>query len=114
MKRKQAANKLLVGDKWENDKNFVFTNEFGKHLSKATVYENFKRCAKAAGIPETRFHDLRHSYATLALGQKIDIKTVSTNLGHATVAFTLDVYGHVSEQMQMDSANRMQALLEAL
>ena len=52
--------------------------------------------------------------ATLALEQRADIKTVSANLGHATVAFTLDVYGHVSEQMQKDTANRMQEYLKAL
>ena len=62
----------------------------------------------------TRFHDLRHTYATLALQQGTDIKTVSSNLGHATVAFTLDTYGHVTEQMQKDSADRMQKYLESL
>ena len=111
---KQSENKLKLGDKWENKEGYVFTNEFGKHLSKATVYENFKRCAEKADIPVTRFHDLRHTYATLALEQRADIKTVSANLGHATVAFTLDVYGHVSEQMQRDTANRMQEYLKAL
>lgn len=114
IKRKQAADRLLVGDAWENKDGFVFTDCLGRHLSKSTVYNNFKRCASMAGIPETRFHDLRHTYATLAIQQKIDIKTVSANLGHATVSFTLDVYGHVSEQMQKDSADRMQAYLDAL
>ena len=114
IKRKQAADQLLVGDAWKNQDGFVFTDCLGRHLSKSTVYNNFKRCASMAGIPETRFHDLRHTYATLAIQQKIDIKTVSANLGHATVAFTLDVYGHVSEEMQKDSADRMQAYLDAL
>ena len=114
VKKKQTENRLQVGNLWHNKEGFVFTNEFGQHLTKSTVYNNFKRCAEAAGIPETRFHDLRHTYATLALQQGIDVKTVSSNLGHATVAFTLDVYGHVSEQMQKDSADRMQAYLEAL
>ena len=104
VRTKQTQNKFKVGERWENTERFVFTNEFGKHLSKTTVYENFKRCAEQAGIPVTRFHDLRHTYATLALEQRADIKTVSANLGHATVAFTLDVYGHVSEQMQKDTA----------
>ena len=114
IKRKQSEMKLQVGDKWENKEDFVFTNDFGRHLSKNTVYNNFKMCAEKAGIPETRFHDLRHTYATLALQQGVDMKTVSSNLGHATVAFTLDVYGHVSEQMQKESADRMQAFLDAL
>ena len=114
VKTKQNKNRLMASDRWENTDGFVFTNEFGTHLSKSTVYENFKRCAEKAGIPVTRFHDLRHTYATLALEQRADIKTVSANLGHATVAFTLDVYGHVSEQMQKDAASRMQDYLNAL
>ena len=105
---------MAAGEAWEGDEDYVFTDELGRHLSKCTLYENFKRCARAAGLPDTRFHDLRHTYATLALEQGTDIKTVSSNLGHATVAFTLDVYGHVSEKMQKDSADRMQRYLEAL
>ena len=114
VKVKQTEWKLKAGKNWDGSKNLVFTDEYGHHLSKCTVYENFKRCAREAGIPETRFHDLRHTYATLALEQGTDIKTVSSNLGHATVAFTLDVYGHVTEQMQRDSADRMQKYLESL
>ena len=81
---------------------------------KSTVYKNFKRCAAEAEIPMTRFHDLRHTYAMLALQQGTDIKTVSSNPGHATVVFTLDTYGHVTEQMQKDSADRMKKYLESL
>ena len=114
VKVRQSGWKLAAGECWNNRDNFVFTDELGNHLSKATLYENLKRCAKEAGIPDTRFHDLRHTYATLALEQGTDIKTVSSNLGHATVAFTLDVYGHVTEQMQKDSANRMQQYLESI
>lgn len=113
-KTKQSEMKLKAGKCWKNEEGFVFTDELGNHISKYTAYENFKRCAAEAGIPATRFHDLRHTYATLALEQGTNIKTVSSNLGHATVAFTLDVYGHVDEQMQKDSANRMQAFLETL
>ena len=110
----QNIARLKAGEKWSNEENYVFTDELGQHLSKYTVYNNFKFYAAEAGIPATRFHDLRHSYATIALEQGTNIKTVSSNLGHATVAFTLDVYGHVDEQMQKDSASRMQAYLEAL
>ena len=114
VKAKQAEWKLAVGDSWNNDDNFVFTDELGRFIPKSTVYKCFKRCAADAGIPMTRFHDLRHTYATLALEQGTDIKTVNSNLGHATVAFTLDVYGHVTEQMQIDSADRMQRYLQSL
>ena len=52
------------------------------------------------GIPESRFHDLRHSYAAAALSSGDDAKTVQENLGHHTAAFPLDIYGHVSEKMK--------------
>ena len=54
------------------------------------------------------FHDLRHSYAVVSLESGDDIKTVQTNLGHATASFTLDVYGHISQKMRQQSADRME------
>ena len=56
-------------------------------------YKDFKRIAASIGRPDARFHDLRHSYAVAAIRSGDDIKTVQGNLGHATAAFTLDVYG---------------------
>ena len=110
---RQKEYKLKAGSAWDNPMNLVFTNALGGHLTSDTVYGNFKRIAKKIGIPSTRFHDLRHTFATLSLQNGDDIKTVSENLGHATVAFTLDVYGHVTEQMKKDSADRMQAFIDS-
>lgn len=64
------------------------------------------------GIPDVRFHDLRHSYAVAAIRSGDDIKTVQGNLGHATASFTLGVYGHVIDQMKRESANRMQQYIQ--
>ena len=84
---------------WKN-KNLVFTNKEGDFLSYRTVYDCFKRIAKRMGLPELRFHDLRHQYAVISIKNGDDIKTVQGNLGHATAAFTLDIYGHVTEEMK--------------
>ena len=65
-------------------------------------------------MPTVRFHDLRHSYAAVSLKSGDDVKTVQENLGHATAAFTLDVYGHVTEKMKKDSADRMQAFIKSV
>ena len=59
-------------------------------------------------LPDARYHDLRHSYAVAAISSGIDIKTVQGNLGHATAAFTLDVYGHVTDRMKRESADKME------
>ena len=86
----------------------------GNHLTKPTLYRAFKKAVAAIGRPDARFHDLRHSYAVAAIRSGDDIKTVQGNLGHATAAFTLDVYGHVTDQMKQDSANRMEAFIKSV
>ena len=86
----------------------------GDHLSYRTVYDCYKRIVKKMGCPELRFHDLRHQYAVISLKNGDDIKTIQGNLGHATAAFTLDVYGHVTDEMKRNSADRMESYLKAL
>lgn len=110
----QYKQRLAAGSNWDNKLNLVFTDELGRCLKKATVYNNFKRIVTTIGIPEARFHDLRHSYAVAAIRAGDDIKTVQSNLGHHSAAFTLDVYGHVTEEMKQDSAVRMNAFIDGL
>ncbi|MBQ9298881.1 MAG: site-specific integrase [Clostridia bacterium] len=114
IRRRQAQHKLLAGTSWNNPEGFVFTNELGRPLTIYVVYDQFKKIAAQIGIPELRFHDLRHTYATLALQTGVDPKTVSKNLGHYSVAFTLDKYAHVSNTMMKNSADRMEAYIRAL
>lgn len=108
---KQAEQQLRAGPIWE-DSGLVFTNELGHHLAIHTVYKDFKQIAASIGCPDARFHDLRHSYAVAAIRSGDDIKTVQDNLGHATAAFTLDVYGHVTDQMKRESAARMESYIK--
>lgn len=113
IKRNQLENRLRYGECWENS-GFVFTDDLGNHLSASTVYKSFKKVMDAIGSPETRFHDLRHSYAVVAIKSGDDIKTVQENLGHATAAFTLDVYGHITEKMKQESAARMELFIKTV
>lgn len=108
---RQAEQQLRAGPLWE-DSGLVFTNALGGHLAEYLVYRDFKKLAASIGCPDARFHDLRHSYAVAAIRSGDDIKTVQGNLGHATAAFTLDVYGHVTDQMKKDSAARMEAYIK--
>ena len=114
VRKEQAENKLRYGSSYENPDNLVFTNEIGQHIGVEAVWQAFKRRAKAIGLPDLRFHDLRHSFATISIQNGDDIKTVSESLGHATVAFTLDVYGHVTDKMKRDSADRMQRFIDSI
>ena len=111
--KQQKIDKLRAGSAWENTMNLVFVNVLGGHYVHNTLAHNFKRIVTAMGIPDRRFHDLRHTYAVLALQAGIDIKTVQESLGHYTPAFTLEIYGHVSERMQEDAAARMEAAISA-
>ena len=69
------------------------------------------RVLKRAGLPKVRFHDLRHTFATLALQNGVDIKTVSGMLGHFSAGFTLDTYAHVTTAAQKEAANTMEKVL---
>ena len=71
----------------------------------------FKRLLSEAGLPRMRLYDLRHTAATLALAAGVPAKVVSEQLGHASSAFTLDVYAHVLPHMQSEAAVRVAALL---
>lgn len=112
-KVRQAGWRLAAGSVWENS-GLVFTNELGHHLARETVYSNFKKLAAGIGRPDARFHDLRHTYAVSSLRAGDDLKTLQDNLGHYTASFTLDVYGHVVEEMKKASAARMDALISSI
>lgn len=113
-KRRQAEMQLLVGPAWSNQDNLVFTDELGKHLNHDLIYRHLKRIFVQMGLPKLRFHDLRHSYAVLSIQAGDDVKTVQENLGHYSAAFTLDVYGHVTEQMKRNSSERMEQYIHTL
>ncbi len=113
-RRRQNENRLHLGKAWQNEWGLVFVNELGEFIRPNALYRAFKKVCVDIGIPQTRFHDLRHTYATLALQNGDDIKTVQEAVGHATASFTLDVYGHVSQRMKQESANRMQAYYDGL
>ena len=111
--KESAGNRLRYGECW-TDSGFVFTDELGCYVKPQAVRREFKKIVAEIGCPDTRFHDLRHSYAVASIQSGDDIKTVQENLGHATASFTLDTYGHVTEKMKKDSADRMQAFIKSV
>ena len=78
-----------------------------------SVLHMLHRVLKRAGLPRVRFHDLRHTFATLALQNGVDIKTVSGMLGHFSAGFTLDTYAHVTTAAQKEAAKTMGKVLTA-
>lgn len=117
----QIEQRLAAGELWqgwqsleEMKTGLVFLKDDGSNITAAALYQRYKHLAEMIGKPESRVHDLRHTFAVLSLQNGDNVKTVQDNLGHATAAFTLDVYGHVSEKMKEDSAARMQAYIERM
>lgn len=106
--------KLAAGSAWDNQEDLVFTNEIGQHLSPNTVRAALHKVTDQIGIDGFRFHDLRHSFAVASLQAGDDLKTLQTNLGHHTAAFTMAVYGHCTEEMQQASASRMEQFISGV
>lgn len=109
----QTAERLLRGAAWQ-DSGLVFPNELGRPIEATNLRRrSFEPLLAKAGLPRIRFHDLRHSAATLLLGQGIHPKIVSERLGHSQISITLDLYSHVTPTMQRQAADAMETLLRA-
>ena len=90
---------------------YVFPSPTGGPISPDSVIQMLHRVLKRAGLPKVRFHDLRHTFATVALQNGVDIKTVSGMLGHYSAGFTLDTYAHVTTAAQREAAKTMGNIL---
>lgn len=90
----------------------VFSNIEGKPIDPGVLSHNFARIGKQAGLDNFRFHDLRHIFASLMLLRGAKPKVISEALGHANVAFTMDVYSHIIEGMQSDAMALLDGVLQ--
>jgi integrase len=106
----QLEDRLLLGDDYENS-GLVFTRADGRFVHPDRFSQLFEKRIASSGLRRIRLHDLRHTHATLALAAGVHPKVVSERLGHATVAFTLDVYSHAVPAMQEEAADRVAALV---
>ena len=107
----QQAIEVLKAQKKKTNDAYVFPSPNGGPISPDSVNNMLKRVLERAGIPKVRFHDLRHTFATIALQNGVDIKTVSGMLGHFSAGFTLDTYAHVTTSAQKEAAQTMGNIL---
>lgn len=108
---RQAEQRLKAGPHWQDSAGLAFTLADGQPLDQWRVQRRFRALLQHSPLEQVRFHDLRHTYAVNAIRAGDDIKTVQSNLGHSSAAFTLDRYAHFTAQMQSDSARRMDAFI---
>ncbi|MGZ6376061.1 MAG: tyrosine-type recombinase/integrase [Ktedonobacterales bacterium] len=109
-KARQDEERLILGDEWD-DHDLVFCNGIGRGLERQNVdAKDYYPLVAHAGVPRIRFHDLRHTCATLLLRAGVHPKKVSELLGHASIAITLDLYSHFLPDMQEETAAAMDAI----
>lgn len=97
----QQLQKKSAGEKWQ-DNDLIFSSRVGSPLDPSHLRLDFKYVIKRAGIPRVRFHDLRHTAASLMLNNGIPVIVASRILGHSSPSITLDIYGHLYHEMQED------------
>ncbi len=108
---RQAEEKLSTGNLY-GDQDLVFATGIGTPLDASNVmYRGFKPLLKRVGLPDIRFHDLRHTCATLMLSEGVNPKIVQELLGHATISQTMDTYSHVMPDMQEKAADALERSL---
>ena len=107
---KQGKMRLALGDKWHGAEN-IFTTDDGRIMNPTTGPKWFSEFLKKNGFPHIRFHDLRHTFATLLISYNVDVKTVSHKLGHASPTTTMNFYVHNLESTDKASAELLEDML---
>ncbi len=108
---RQMEARLKAGSQWQ-ERDLVFCTSLGTPLNPNKVVDRFKTLLKRAGLPEIRFHDLRHSAATILLSMEIHPKVVQELLGHNQISMTMDIYSHVLPTMQRDAVSKLNNALQ--
>src|SRR5262249_27830641 len=106
----QVRDRHFAGSRWQSSE-LVFTTSIGTPIEPRNATRSFKRLIQRSGLPDMRFHDLRHSFATLLLMQGAAPRVVMEMLGHSQISLTMNTYSHVIPAMQRDAAAKLDSLL---
>ena len=109
-RKRQLEERLTAGERW-NDSGLVFTTPIGTPIGTHSLHRTFKAMLAEAGLPDIRYHDLRHTAATLLLAQGVDPRTIMETLGHSQISLTLNTYAHVVPKLQRQAAAKMDEIL---
>jgi integrase len=107
---RQWEEKLLAGGRWQEN-GLVFASTIGTPLDARNVVRQFKASLERAGLPDMRWHDLRHTCASLLLAMGTSARTVMDLLGHSQIGLTMNTYSHVVPELKREAADRMERLL---
>jgi integrase len=107
---RQHEARKAAGDRWE-EHGLIFTTRYGGKIHYRNLLRDYKNLLRKAGLPEIRFHDLRHTAASLMLNHGVPVIVVSRRLGHSKPSITLDVYGHLIPSKQAEAAELIDELI---
>lgn len=108
---RQEAARAAAGSAWQDRDGLVFTDAVGRPVRPDYVSHGFARARKAAAVPPVRFHDLRHSAATMMLAEGVPLAVISEWLGHAGIAITASHYAAVVPALRREAADAMDRAL---
>jgi integrase len=106
----QQADQRKAGEAW-TEYGLIFTTQHGTPINARNLLRDYKKLLHSAGLPPIRFHDLRHTAASILLNQGVPVIIVSRRLGHARASITLDIYGHLIPTMQNEVAEMIDDLV---
>lgn len=113
LKFQRTHEKLQIGDRWEwRDHFFIFANEFGKPIRPDSISQWWRRFIKKNKFKKIRFHDLRHTSATLLINEGVHAKVISERLGHADISTTMNIYGHVLSEADQAAASHFDSFFQ--
>ncbi|MFE0620050.1 tyrosine-type recombinase/integrase [Priestia aryabhattai] len=110
-RKRVLAEKLLLGQDY-NDFDLVICTQSGKTMIPRNFRKEFYNLTKKIGLPKIRFHDLRHTHATILIQQNVNVKLISERLGHAEIGTTLNTYSHVLPNMQKTVSDELDKIIE--
>lgn len=107
----QETSQKLLGESYENPENFVFTEEDGSIIDHRRFLDQYYAVLEKYNISRIRFHDLRHTFASLLLESGENIKSIQELLGHSQISTTMDIYAHFSENLKKKSIQNLSNLI---
>ena len=107
---RQAEERLVAGSRWHKEWGLVFTTTIGTPIDRRNLLRRFREILTAANVPSHRFHDLRHTAASLLFAQDVRPKVVQEILGHSRIETTLNIYTHLLPELHDAAAEKMDAL----
>ena len=109
-RKRQLEERVFFAKQW-HDQGLIFTNTWGGPVDPSKLYKQFRAILDQAGLAPIRFHDLRHTAATLMLQQGVHPKVIQERLGHSSISITLDTYSHIVPSLQREAAEAVDALI---